>query len=72
MIVGGSISLASKRNCELYMYVIPCLYVFIFPLQYVRPGGGFVPNFPLTKKCDVNGDKEHPLFTFVKVRLGVL
>ncbi|KAG8534781.1 hypothetical protein GDO81_018551, partial [Engystomops pustulosus] len=38
-------------------------------LRYVRPGGGFEPNFPLFEKCDVNGEREHPLFTFLKERL---
>lgn len=36
-------------------------------LQYVRPGEGFVPAFPLTKKSDVNGKNEHPLYTYLKV-----
>ena len=35
--------------------------------RYVRPGGGFVPKFSITQKVDVNGNKEHPLFTFLKV-----
>lgn len=35
-------------------------------LKYVRPGGGFEPNFQLTEKIDVNGMNEHPLFTFLK------
>ncbi|CAN0441396.1 unnamed protein product [Lampetra planeri] len=35
-------------------------------LRYVRPGGGFVPNFPLFKRIDVNGDSEAPLYTFLK------
>ncbi|OCT83219.1 hypothetical protein XELAEV_18025756mg [Xenopus laevis] len=38
-------------------------------LKYVRPGGGFEPNFPLFEKVDVNGEKEHPLFTFLKEQL---
>lgn len=38
-------------------------------LRYVRPGAGFEPNFPLFEKCDVNGDKEHPFFTFLKTQL---
>uniref|UniRef100_A0A8C9Q328 Glutathione peroxidase 1 n=1 Tax=Spermophilus dauricus TaxID=99837 RepID=A0A8C9Q328_SPEDA len=29
-------------------------------LKYVRPGGGFEPNFPLFEKCEVNGSKAHP------------
>lgn len=36
-------------------------------LKYVRPGGGFEPNFELTEKIDVNGPDEHLLFTFLKV-----
>ncbi|OCT85631.1 hypothetical protein XELAEV_18023802mg [Xenopus laevis] len=38
-------------------------------LQHVRPGGDFKPNFPLFEKVDVNGEKEHPLFTFLKQQL---
>ena len=36
-------------------------------IKYVNPGGGFVPNFPLTAKSDVNGAKQHPLYTYLKV-----
>jgi hypothetical protein len=35
--------------------------------RYVRPGGGYVPNFQLFEKGDVNGDKEQKIFTFLKV-----
>ncbi|TRZ22044.1 hypothetical protein HGM15179_004948 [Zosterops borbonicus] len=35
-------------------------------LKYVRPGGGFVPNFQLFQKGDVNGAKEQKIFTFLK------
>nr|XP_020032622.1 epididymal secretory glutathione peroxidase [Castor canadensis] len=35
-------------------------------LKYVRPGGGYVPNFQLFEKGDVNGDKEQKIFTFLK------
>jgi len=35
-------------------------------VKYVRPGGGFVPNFQMFEKIDVNGDKEHPLYTYLK------
>ena len=40
----------------------------------MRPGGGYVPNFPVFKKSglafkfDVNGADEEPLFTWLKVR----
>ncbi|KFQ02840.1 Glutathione peroxidase 3, partial [Leptosomus discolor] len=36
------------------------------PSQYVRPGGGFVPNFQLFQKGDVNGAKEQKVYTFLK------
>jgi hypothetical protein len=36
-------------------------------LKYVRPGEGFEPAFPLTKKTDVNGENEDPLYTYLKV-----
>uniref|UniRef100_A0A671F416 Glutathione peroxidase n=1 Tax=Rhinolophus ferrumequinum TaxID=59479 RepID=A0A671F416_RHIFE len=35
-------------------------------LKYVRPGGGFVPNFQLFEKGDVNGEKEQKVYTFLK------
>nr|XP_020032621.1 glutathione peroxidase 6 [Castor canadensis] len=35
-------------------------------LKYVRPGGGFVPNFQLFEKGDVNGENEQKVFTFLK------
>ncbi|KAL3836275.1 hypothetical protein ACJMK2_021713 [Sinanodonta woodiana] len=35
-------------------------------LKYARPGHGFVPNFNLTKKTEVNGHNEHPLYTYIK------
>lgn len=33
----------------------------------MRPGGGFVPNFQLFEKGDVNGEKEQKFYTFLKV-----
>lgn len=44
---------------------------YILP-RYVRPGGGFVPNFQLFEKGDVNGEKEQKVYTFLKVRVGSL
>lgn len=41
-------------------------------LKFVRPGGGFEPNFELTERIDVNGPNEHPLYTFLKVGLGYI
>jgi len=35
-------------------------------LKYVRPGGGFVPVFPLFGKVDVNGQDQHPVYTYLK------
>jgi glutathione peroxidase len=35
-------------------------------LKHVRPGGDYVPNFPLFQKLDVNGDSEHALYTRLK------
>ena len=36
-------------------------------VKNVRPGGGFVPNFQLFAKIEVNGENEHPLYTYLKV-----
>lgn len=36
-------------------------------LKYVRPGNGFVPNFTMLEKVEVNGINEHPLYTYLKV-----
>ncbi|KAL8581361.1 hypothetical protein ACOMHN_034439 [Nucella lapillus] len=35
-------------------------------LKYVRPGNGFLPAFNLTEKVEVNGQNEHPLYTYLK------
>mmetsp|Transcript_94684 Transcript_94684/g.210496 ORF Transcript_94684/g.210496 Transcript_94684/m.210496 type:complete len:166 (+) Transcript_94684:22-519(+) len=35
-------------------------------LENVRPGGGFVPNFPLMAKTDVNGARAHAIWTWIK------
>ncbi|KAJ8317977.1 hypothetical protein KUTeg_003068 [Tegillarca granosa] len=35
-------------------------------IKYIRPGGGFVPNFDMFDKIDVNGKNEHPLYTYIK------
>ena len=40
-------------------------------MAWVRPGlqrgYNFVPFFPLTKKIEVNGENENPIFTHLKV-----
>uniref|UniRef100_A0A673ITL3 Glutathione peroxidase n=1 Tax=Sinocyclocheilus rhinocerous TaxID=307959 RepID=A0A673ITL3_9TELE len=41
-------------------------YEILPALKYVRPGNGFVPNFQLFEKVDVNGVNEHALFTILK------
>jgi len=35
-------------------------------VKYVRPGGGFVANLTYFEKIDVNGDNEHPIYTYLK------
>jgi glutathione peroxidase len=35
-------------------------------VKHVRPGGGFVPNFQLFAKIEVNGANEIPLYTYLK------
>lgn len=41
-------------------------------LKYVRPGNGFKPVFPLMEKLDVNGAKQHQMYTYLKVKLQLL
>uniref|UniRef100_A0A672LH49 Glutathione peroxidase 9 n=1 Tax=Sinocyclocheilus grahami TaxID=75366 RepID=A0A672LH49_SINGR len=35
-------------------------------LQYVRPGQGFLPKFPIFSRIEVNGSDEHPLYAYLK------
>jgi glutathione peroxidase len=35
-------------------------------LRHVRPGNNYIPKFALSKKIDVNGKDEHPLYTLLK------
>jgi glutathione peroxidase len=37
-------------------------------LKYIRPGDGFVPNFDMFEKTDVNGANQNPIYTFLKSR----
>jgi glutathione peroxidase len=39
-------------------------------LKYVRPGGGFVPNFPLFQKAHVNGGDQMAVYGWLKSRCG--
>ncbi|MGH0189172.1 UNVERIFIED_CONTAM: hypothetical protein FKN15_033537 [Acipenser sinensis] len=41
----------------------------LISLKYVRPGNGFVPNFTLLQKVEVNGKDADPMFTFLKEKL---
>jgi glutathione peroxidase len=38
-------------------------------LKYVRPGSGYVPNFPLFQKVSVNGATADPIFQWLKKAL---
>ena len=42
---------------------------FLNLAKYVRPGGGYEPNYPWFGRLDVNGYNEHPLYTYLKVHL---
>lgn len=35
-------------------------------LRCVRPGGGFIPKFPIFSKIEVNGMNEDPLYFYLK------
>jgi len=35
-------------------------------IKYVRPGNGFIPNFEIFAKLEVNGETEHPMYAFLK------
>jgi glutathione peroxidase len=37
-------------------------------LKHIRPGDGFVPNFDMFEKTDVNGKNQNPIYTFLKTR----
>jgi len=41
-------------------------------LKHIRPGDGFVPNFDMFKKGDVNGKDENPIYSFLKSRCSPL
>jgi len=41
---------------------------FKFGFPCYRPGKGFVPNFPMFAKTDVNGKDQNPIYTFLKVK----
>merc|ERR1712232_701379 len=35
-------------------------------LKYVRPGGGYEPNFPIFGKVNCNGSDTHPIYKFLR------
>jgi len=35
-------------------------------VKFIRPGNGYVPNFPIYRKIDVNGEGAHPLYKFLR------
>lgn len=67
-----------KKNCRLQIFGFPCNqfgyqepsenFELMNTLKYVRPGYGFVPEFPLSGKLFVNGRDEHEIFTYLKAR----
>lgn len=70
---------SAADSCGLRIIGFPCnqfgfqepaenKYELLNGLKYVRPGYGFVPNFPLLERRDVNGEKEDKIYTFFKVR----
>jgi glutathione peroxidase len=50
---------AHQEPGETYEEILHSLY-------YVRPGNGFVPNFQMFDKIDVNGKNEIPLYRYLK------
>eukprot|EP01065_Artemidia_motanka_P042598 TRINITY_DN5744_c0_g2_i5.p1 TRINITY_DN5744_c0_g2~~TRINITY_DN5744_c0_g2_i5.p1 ORF type:complete len:114 (+),score=41.75 TRINITY_DN5744_c0_g2_i5:378-719(+) len=38
-------------------------------LKHVRPGNGYVPNFPLMDRVKCNGDEAHPIYKDMKAAL---
>ena len=71
---------ADPKKCYLEVIGFPCNqfgyqepsenFELMNTLKYVRPGYGFVPDFPVVGKLDVNGQHESPIFTFLKVSLN--
>jgi len=67
-----------KPHCHLQFFGFPCNqfgyqepaenFELMNCLKYVRPGYGFIPNFPLSGKLEVNGKDEHDIFTYLKGR----
>lgn len=60
-------ALSHPLTSELCAHLPPWDPHVTYSSRYVRPGGGFVPNFQLFEKGDVNGEKEQKFYTFLKV-----
>lgn len=69
--------LKDRFNGKLEIIGFPCnqfwfqepsdgMYETLNGLRYCRPGHGYQPNFPLASKIEVNGPKEHPIYSFIK------
>jgi len=39
-------------------------------LYYIRPGNNFITSVHLMEKIDVNGDQQHPIYTWLKSACG--
>lgn len=73
----GLNALQSRYGVDLVVVGFPCNQFglqepgknyteYINGVTHVRPGNGFVPNFYVSKKVEVNGENEIPLFSFLK------
>lgn len=59
------------RSCRCSHQEWPTEEEIPLSLKYVRPGNGFVPNFPLFSKIDVNGADTHPVFQYLRTYVCV-
>jgi len=69
-------ALKEKYGDDLIILGLPCNqfghqcydkdFELLNTLKHVRPGEGYEPKFTVTGKMQVNGDDEHPFWTFLK------
>ncbi|KAK2145813.1 hypothetical protein LSH36_655g00043 [Paralvinella palmiformis] len=69
-------ALQQDYDNQLAVVAIPCNQFLLqepgtnpeipYTYRFVRPGGNFIHTFELAAKIDVNGEKEDPLYTFLK------
>ena len=67
----------ARESCTLQVLGFPCAQFdnqepgnddeIMNTLKYVRPGNGFVPEFTLFSKLEVNGASTDPLYSWMKV-----